>query len=51
MDADEYYNWMAFDMLKDEKFNTKIKRQITAEFTAEQEAAAIKSMFESIRGS
>lgn len=51
MGADEFYNWMAYDMLKDEKFKNKIELAKSSELTDEQRSMAIKDMFASIRGS
>lgn len=51
MDADEFQNWMAFDMLKDDKFKLKVNKARTADLDAEQYSMAIKQMFDSIRGS
>lgn len=45
VDADELYNWIAFDMLKDEKFNNKVRKSMTGDLSREERAAAIRSMF------
>lgn len=49
MGAEELANWMAFDMLQDEKYRDKIGAENILEGqeknTAEQESALIKQMF------
>lgn len=45
MGADEFYNWIAFDMLKDENFYKKVKLLISQDMNKEARARAIKDMF------
>ncbi len=51
MDADEFYNWMSYDMLKDEKFNKRIQLLRSQQMDDEARSQAIKAMFHSIGGS
>lgn len=51
MGAEEFYNWMSYDMLKDSKFRKRVSLLRSVELDDEQRSRAIKQMFESIRGS
>lgn len=48
MDTDEFYNWMAYDMLKDEKFKERVQGQMSAEASDEERAHALKAFFGSM---
>lgn len=54
MDADEFYKWMAFEMLMDTEYRDKLKTHINKEESAklddEERSKAIKDMFNKIIG-
>lgn len=50
MGADELLNHMAYDMLKDEKYNKHIRKQMTGDLSKEERAQAMKEMFISLGG-
>ena len=50
MGADEFFDWMAYDMLKDEKFRKRVELHISRDMDDEERSIAIKQMFEDIRG-
>lgn len=45
MGADEFYNWVSFDLLKDEKYLANIKKSLSADMSPDERAKAIKNMF------
>jgi hypothetical protein len=48
MGADEFLNWMSYDMLKDKEFRKRVELERSRQMDDEQRSAAIKAMFASL---
>jgi len=48
MGADEFFDWMAFDMLKDDTFRKKVELMRSKDMSDEERSNAIKAMFASL---